>query len=366
MPDVQTGTGSWVTAAVAVVTVFVVVAVLHAVLRRLTRNRPGIRAGLERTHRPAQVVALAIVIRVTVPSLLGSWERPVTAIVNIGLVISVAWLVASVALGVEDFALRRFRVDTADNLAARRIHTQISIIRRVTIAVIAVLAVGAVLMTFPQARAAGAGLLASAGLVGVVAALAAQTSLGNLFAGLNLAFSDALRIDDVVVVEGEWGRIEEITLSRVVVKIWDERRLVLPSSYFTTTPFQHWTRTSAEVIGTVTLDVDWTVPVEEMREEARRVVEASSRWDRRVFVLQITEARGGLIRVRVLVSAADSGTLWDLRCEVRERLVVWLQREHPAALPRSRMELHPAVPRPSSSAEHSSTFAEPEPVTKAR
>jgi hypothetical protein len=314
-------------------------------VRRLTRGRATTQAALERTHRPAQVAALAIVVRITVPPLLGSWQQPVASVLNAAVVGAVAWLVGAVLLRIEEFTLRRFRVDVADNLAARRVRTQISILRRVTIVAISVIAVGAALVTFPPARAAGASLLASAGLAGVVAALAAQSTLGNLFAGLNLAFGDALRLDDVVVVEGEWGRVEEITLSYVVVRIWDQRRLILPSSYFTNNPFQNWTRTSADIIGTVELDVDWSVPVDELREAARRIVEGSELWDRRAFALHITDATGGLVRARVLVSAADSSALWELRCLVRERLVAWLQQEHPAALPRTRTELQTALSR---------------------
>ena len=345
MPEVRTDPGAWMVAAISIVVTFIVIAVSHALVRRLTRNRATTQAAMERTHRPAQFAAFAVVLRVTVPPLLGSWQQPVAAILNVAVVATVAWLVAAVVLRIEEFTLQRFRVDVADNLAARRVHTQISILRRVTIVAISVVAVAAALITFPQARAAGASLLASAGLAGVIAGLAAQSTLGNLFAGLTLAFGNALRLDDVVVVEGEWGRIEEITLTYVVVRIWDQRRLILPSSYFTTTPFQNWTRTSADILGTVELDVDWSVPVEAMREAARRVVEGSDLWDGRVFGLQITDATGGLVRARVLVSAADSSRLWDLRCLIRERLVAWLQQEHPTALPRTRTELQGALTR---------------------
>lgn len=345
MSEIRTGLGPWTTALTSIVITFIVIAVSHALIRRLTRNRATTQAAMERTHRPAQFAAFAVVLRVTVPPLLGSWQHPVAAILNVAVVVTVAWLVTAVVLRIEESTLQRFRVDVADNLAARRVHTQISILRRVTIVVIAVIAVAAALMTFPQARAAGASLLASAGLAGVVAGLAAQSTLGNLFAGLNLAFGNALRLDDVVVVEGEWGRIEEITLTYVVVRIWDQRRLILPSSYFTTTPFQNWTRTSADILGTIELDVDWSVPVDELREAARRIVEESDLWDRRAFALHITDATGGLVRARVLVSAADSSALWDLRCLVRERLVTWLQQTHPTALPRTRTELQGALSR---------------------
>ena len=208
-----------------------------------------------------------------------------------------------------------------DNRHARRVRTQVVLLRRLTIVVIVVLAVGVMLMTFPTVRGIGAGVLTSAGVVGVVAALAAQSLLGNVFAGLQLAFSDAVRLDDVVVVEGEWGRIEELTLSYVVVQIWDDRRLILPTSYFTSKPFQNWTRTEAAVLGTAEFDVDWSIPVQSMREELRRLVEGTELWDGRVCVLQVTDATGGTVKVRALVSAADAGSLWDLRCLVREHLV---------------------------------------------
>jgi small-conductance mechanosensitive channel len=308
------------------------------------RRHPALRQAFARTHRRFQLVAIAAVVRATVPPLLGAWERPATQVATAFLVASVAWLAAAILLRIEDLALARYRVDVPDNLAARRLHTQVSIVRRVTIAAIAVIGVGAVLTTFPQARAAGASVLASAGLIGLVAALAAQSTLGNLFAGMHLAFGNALRLDDVVVVEGEWARIEEMTLTYVVVRIWDERRLILPSSYFTTTPFQNWTRTNAALIGTVELDLDWTVPVEEMREKAREIVEASDLWDGRVHGLQVTGATGGLVRIRLMISAADSSALWDLRCLLREAMVSWIQSQHPSALPRQRAELHGTVP----------------------
>jgi small-conductance mechanosensitive channel len=201
-----------------------------------------------------------------------------------------------------------------------------------------VLTAGVMLMTFPGIRALGASVLASAGLVSVVAALAAQSTLGNVFAGLQLAFSDAIRVDDVVVVEQEWGRIEEITLTYVAVQIWDDRRLILPTSYFTTKPFQNWTRNSSAVLGTAEVDVDWSTPIEPLRAELRRVCEGSELWDERVCVLQVTEAIGGTIRLRALVSAADAGALWDLRCLVRERLVGWMWEHQRGSLPRVRAQ----------------------------
>jgi hypothetical protein len=208
--------------------------------------------------------------------------------------------------------------------------------RRIGVALVVVLAVGSVMLTFPAIQALGAGLLASAGVISIVAGLAAQTSLVNVFAGMQLAFTDAIRVDDVVVVQKEWGRIEEITLTYVVVHIWDDRRLILPSTYFTTTPFENWTRRQSEVMGTVEFDLDWRAPVEDMRAELRGVLAGTELWDQRVGVLQITDATGGFVRVRILVSAADSAALFDLRCLIRESMVTFLQRRHPEALPQQR------------------------------
>ncbi len=179
----------------------------------------------------------------------------------------------------------------------------------------------------------GATILASAGVIGIVAGLAAQSSLSNLFAGLQLAFTNALRMEDVVVVEGEWGRIEEITLTYVVLRVWDDRRLILPSTYFTTTPFQNWTRKESAVLGTVEMDLDWRVPLAEVRAELDRTLAASTLWDGRTGVLQVTDATGRLVRIRAVVSGVDGPTVFDLRCQVREALVEYLKREHPEALP---------------------------------
>lgn len=292
------------------------------------------------SHWPTQALLAIVSARLILDHYSrGDWVAPTLHVLLLALIGVVAWLVAALILTIEETAMERFRVDVRDNLEARRIHTQISLVRRVTIMVVSVLALGAMLITFPQARAAGASLLASAGLVGILTALAAKSFFGNIIAGLQLAFSDALRIDDVVVVEGEWGRIEEMTLSYIVVKIWDERRLILPTEYFTTRPFQNWTRTQSSVMGTIELDVDWTVPLEEMRAELERVVHASELWDGRVCLLQVTEATGGWIQTRSLISASNSGNQWDLRCLVREALVTWVRHEHPQSMPRMRAEL---------------------------
>lgn len=335
---------------VAAVIALVVVEAVHRTVRRLGRRSTLLSELSEHAHRPLQVAVAVLAVQFGVRSSTGygigtAWRQNLLHFLVLAVIAATAWLVGSLLLVTEDTALARFRLDVPDNRQARRIKTQIVMLRRVTVAVIVVLTVGAMLMTFPSVRGIGASVLASAGVIGVVAALAAQSVLSNVFAGLQLAFSDAVRLDDVVVVEGEWGRIEELTLSYVVVQIWDDRRLILPTSYFTSKPFQNWTRTQAAVLGTAEFEVDWSVPVQEMREELRRLVEGTELWDGRTCVLQVTDALGGLVRLRALVSAADAPRLWDLRCLVREHLVGWLRDQRPTALPRLRTEVGDASGR---------------------
>ncbi|WFE19839.1 mechanosensitive ion channel [Solwaraspora sp. WMMD937] len=332
-----------VTVAAALLAV-TVVAIGHRVVRRLGRRSVLLAEVSTHAHRAtlvaATVTAIQLAVRFSTGHAVGEpWRRTTLHLLVLAMIAACAWLVGALLLAMEDTTLARFRTDVPDNRHARRLHTQVVMLRRVTIAVIVILTVGVMLTTFPAVRGVGASLLASAGVIGVVGALAAQSLLSNVIAGLQLAFSDAVRIDDVVVVEGEWGRIEELTLSYVVVHIWDDRRLILPTSYFTTTPFQNWTRTRAAVLGTAEFDLDWSVPVQAMREELRRLVEGTDLWDGRVCVLQVTEATGGTVRLRALVSAADSPSLWDLRCQVREHLVSWVRDHRPTALPRWRAEV---------------------------
>ncbi|AFM19806.1 small-conductance mechanosensitive channel [Mycolicibacterium chubuense NBB4] len=270
------------------------------------------------------------------------WRGWVDHALVIALIGTFTWLVASLVFVAERQAITRFAggdtgLTDADR-HRRKIRTQVTTLRRIVVAIVVVLGAAAALMTFPAFSDIGKTLFASAGVLTVVAGLAAQTSLGAAFAGIQIAFSDAIRVGDIVVLEEEWGRIEEITLTYVVVHLWDERRLVLPCTYFTTTPFQNWTRNATELLGTVELDVDFTVPFDAMRAELDRLLRTNEKWDARVGVLQVTDAVEGLVRVRMLVSASNAGQLFDLRCDVREGMVAWLQRTNPGALPRRRIE----------------------------
>jgi small-conductance mechanosensitive channel len=337
---------SWIPFAIAlasaVVSALVLTAVAALVVRGLSRRHEWGRHLITHVRRPFRVFALVLAVWIAVgflPDPDGSWTpviRHALSIVAIGVA---AWLLAGLVLFATELMLGRYRVDVPDNRVARRIRTQVLIIRRLAMAVIVVIAIGAILLTFDSVRAVGASLLASAGIASVVAGLAAQSVLGNVFAGLQLVFSDALRVDDVVVVEDEWGRIGEITLTYVVVDLWDERRLVLPCTYFTTQPFANWTRKGSELLGAVELDLDWRISPAKMREHLEEVLADTDLWDGRTSVLQVTEATGGLVRVRILVSAADAGTLFDLRCVVRESMVTWMQGTMPESLPTQRVLL---------------------------
>jgi hypothetical protein len=219
--------------------------------------------------------------------------------------------------------------------------------------VILIVGIASILLTFPGVQAVGASVLASAGLVSIVAGLAAQSTLANVFAGVQLAFSDAIRVDDVVIAQAEWGRIEEITLTYVVVHIWDDRRLVLPSTYFTSTPFENWTRHSSQLLGSVEFDLDWRVSPAQMRAHLAEILAKTKLWDGRTGVLQVTDAIAGYVRIRILVTAIDAPTLFDLRCFVREDMIEWLHTHDPAALPRTRIQtveeqarIRPQAPEP--------------------
>ncbi|MEU0493349.1 mechanosensitive ion channel domain-containing protein [Nocardiopsis sp. NPDC006139] len=247
----------------------------------------------------------------------------------------------SLAYAVTDTILARLSHANGDaDRKARRLQTQVRLLRRVVTSIIVVVAVSAILFTFPQVQALGAGLLASAGIIGIVAGVAAQSTLGNLFAGLQLAFSDALRIGDVVVVEGEWGRVEELSLVNVTIKIWDERRLVVPVANFTTTSFENWTKSGTAITAKVMMPLDWEVPIAELREEAGRLITASEYWDGRSWSCQVVDiTENGEVMVRVVATAANTGDQWNIACEIREHLIGWLVEHYPQSLPRNRTEV---------------------------
>lgn len=318
---------------------------LSWLLQRIGRRSELVRTIAILTRRPIRATLMAIAAHVAMDGAIAAstpWRGWVDHLLRVLVIAAVTWLLASLTLVAERRAIALFAGGSTGMADAdrqrRRLRTQVTTLRRLTIVIVVVLGSAAALMTFPSFRQIGTTLFASAGVLSVVAGLAAQTSLGSVFAGMQISFSGAIRVGDLVVLEGQSGRIEEITLTYVVVQLWDDRRLVLPTKYFITTPFENWTRNATELLGTVELDVDFTVPLDSMRSELERLLSESELWDRRASGLQVTDAVGGFLRVRILVSASDSGALFNLRCAVREGMVEWLRRTDPGALPRWRIE----------------------------
>lgn len=260
-----------------------------------------------------------------------------------GLVIAflalVTWLVVRCVSVFELAAIRRYPMDADDNLQARRVVTQVRVLSRTADIIIIMFGAAVILLTIPGVRELGASLLASAGVAGLAIGFAAKPVLGNLIAGLQIAIAQPIRLDDVVIIEGEWGRIEEITGTYVSVRIWDQRRLVVPLGWFIENPFQNWTRTTSQIIGTVFLLLDYRVPMQPLRDELQRLCKEAPDFDGRVCVLQVTDATDRAIQLRALVSSVDSGHNWDLRCHVREGLITYVQHHYPDALPRLRGEV---------------------------
>ncbi|PQD97971.1 mechanosensitive ion channel protein MscS [Mycobacterium sp. EPG1] len=334
---------AWIAGAVAIA--YAIGLAVTWLLQRLGRRSLLIHDTAVLTRMPLRatlvLIAASTAVRRTV-DIGASWRGWVDHALVIALIACFTWMLARLVRVAERQVITRFAggdegLTDADR-HRRKIKTQVLTLRRIAVAIVVLLGGAAALMTFPSFSDIGKTLFASAGVLTVVAGLAAQTSLGSVFAGVQIAFSDAIRVGDVVVLEDEWGRIEEITLTYVVVRLWDERRLVLPCTYFTNTPFQNWTRNATELLGTAELDVDFTVPFDAMRAEMDRLLRANPKWDGRAGVLQVTDAVDGLVRVRMLVSAKDAGQLFDLRCDIREGMVSWLQRTNPGALPRRRIE----------------------------
>ena len=321
---------------------------VHIAVRIIARRHEWARALSTQARNPFWLLLIVIGAWVGVhASLRGSeWLPMIGQAFTIAVIGAAAWLLIACVQFVADLAMVHHRIDVPDNRLARKMHTQTLIIRRLAVALIVVIAVGSALLTFDSVRAVGASVLASAGIASIVAGLAAQSVLANMFAGLQLVFSDALRVDDVIVAEGEWGKVGEITLSYVVLDLWDDRRLVLPCTYFTTTPYQNWTRQGSELLGSVEFDLDWRVSPQRMREHLEWVLTQTPLYDGRANVLQVTEATAGYVRVRILVTAQDAPTLYDLRCFVREAMVLWIQSVLPDAAPAQRVLVQEASASP--------------------
>jgi small-conductance mechanosensitive channel len=293
---------------------------------------------------------LGIIFALPVLNLPPQFSAVVSKGSGILLIVAVGLILCQVVNLAEKFLLMKYDIKAADNLQARKLYTQVHVLSKTLYFVIALFTVASVLMLFEEVRRLGASLLASAGVVGVILGFAAQKTIANLFAGFQLAMTQPIRLDDVVIVEGEWGRVEEISLTYVIIHIWDDRRLVVPLSYFIEKPFQNWTRASAQLLGSVFLWVDYTMPLDELRKELKEIIEPNPLWDKRFWNLQVTDATEKTMQIRVLATSADSSKAWDLRCDIREKLIVYIQKNHPQSLPHFRAQIggdHPALlPKP--------------------
>ncbi|MBS1851009.1 MAG: mechanosensitive ion channel [Acidobacteria bacterium] len=334
------------------IVVSVLIALLaHSVMFRIargltSRTKSGLDDALVRRAQPPTRLLLPLLgIMAATPALpMSAFALSVLRhILGLLLIADIAWVLIALIDVVRDYVGIRYVMDTNDNLMARRMQTQVQILRHIAVVIILVIAAAVMLMTFPSIRHLGESLFASAGIAALMAGLAARTSLTNLLAGVQIALTQPIRLDDVVIVEGEFGWIEEIRTTYVIVRVWDQRRLVIPLSYFIEKPFQNWTRQTADLLGTVFLYTDYTVPVEEVRQELHRILQTTKLWDGRAWGVQVTDTTEKTIQLRALMSAADAPKAWDLRCLVREKLVEFLQTRYPGSLPHIRAELTPEV-----------------------
>jgi small-conductance mechanosensitive channel len=318
--------------------------IVYRLLLRLTKSTTVTfdNAIVKRCYRPLQWIIILLIVRVisNLPDMKSQIPDAALQTLALLLIALVAWLLIRMTYVLEDYVTSHFDIGVKDNLRARKIYTQLRVLKRIAIVVIGILALGAMLMTFERIQQLGKTILASAGIVGIVVGIAAQRTIGTFIAGIQIAITQPIRVDDVVIVENEWGRIEEITLTYVVVKIWDLRRLIVPITYFIEKPFQNWTRISADILGTVFLYTDYTVSVDAIREQLHKILTASENWDGKVCVLQVTNATDRTMEIRALMSAADASIAWTLRCEVREKLIEFIKTEYPQALPKVRAELN--------------------------
>jgi len=291
---------------------------------------------LRRARVPYQLVLCAAMLRGSYDQaqLQGNHSVGVGQALTLVLIGATAWLVVQVAASIVETSYTRYARAHHDAARVRRVRTQVSLIMRVVTAIVGVVAAASMLLTFPAMRAAGASLLASAGILGIVAGVAAQSTLSNLFAGLQIAFGDMVRLGDTVVVDDEWGTVEEITLTFLTVRTWDERRITMPVSYFTSKPFENWSRGTPQMTGIVYWHLDHSAPVEAMRERLRDILRECPSWDGRACSLQVTDSTPNTIQVRALVTAKDADDIWTVRVTVREQMIGWLSKEHPYALPR--------------------------------
>ena len=344
--------------AVLILSAAVLIALLlHGVLFKAIRRAfairyPSLRPLLTEIAGPTRLAFILLALGLALPAarMEAQWSTVIAHVLQLAFIVLIGWIVlVSVNMAARVY-LRRFKLDAEDNLLARKHVTQVRVLNGVLSTLIIMVTVAAALMTFEPVRQIGVGLFASAGIAGIIVGLAARPVLSNLIAGVQLAMTQPIRLEDAVVVENEWGWIEEITATYVVVRLWDWRRLIVPLTYFIEKPFQNWTRESSAIMGTVFIHTDYAVPVDQVRQKLDEIVRNSKLWDGRVANLQVTDAKERSIELRALVSARTASACWDLRCEVREKLIAFLQQDFPGALPRERAEVEVATLVPAADA----------------
>jgi small-conductance mechanosensitive channel len=295
---------------------------------------------VKHVYKPGRILSVVLGIAVAVPllNLPRNLENVLVHGIKLAVIASVAHFLIRLIKGAKYLLMTHYDEELVENPQARKVYTQFRIIERIMIFVIIVLAIAIGLMTFDKIRQIGVSLLASAGVIGVIMGLAAQRSLGAVFAGIQIAMSQPIRIEDVVVVEGEWGSIEEITLTYVAIRLWDERRLIVPINYFIEKPFQNWTRSSSEIVGSVIIYADYTLPMDELRNVFEQYLKEDPLWDGRIATLFVTDANAETVQIRATMSATNSNDAFDLRCHIREKLITYIRTHHNTSLPRRRVE----------------------------
>jgi Small-conductance mechanosensitive channel len=339
---------TWFFAVFVFCAIIVLANVVHYILFRVLKKREqqksgfgtgwGINRYLSHPARAIFFLTCAIIVLPLAPELPANFNEIIRQGIAMAIVVSLGWFAIGCVYVFQEFMLRKYDLKAENNVRARRVHTQFQLFRRILIAFIVVITIGALLWTFndPRIWHYGSGLLASAGIASLILATAAKSTASNFLAGLQIAFTEPIRIDDVVVIQGEWGRIEEINSAYVVVRLWDLRRLIVPLAFFIENSFQNWTRESADIMGTAFLYVDYTVPVDDLRQQLRRVAESSPLWDRKVCGLQVTNLSERTMELRCLVSSRNASENFDLRCIVREQMIAYIQQEYPNAFPTTR------------------------------
>jgi len=310
--------------------------VAERLLRRKGTNSESLLARRAKKSTRLIFPLLALVLAAPLAPIPADLKGMLEHALGLGVIASIGWAIIILTELAGNIIFSRYSMDSADNLSARRIRTQTQVLQRIATLTVSIVTAAAMLMTFPAVRHLGVSLLASAGLAGLIVGMAARSTLSNLIAGIQVALTQPIRIEDAVVLEGEWGWIEEINTTYVVVRLWDLRRLVVPLSYFIEKPFQNWTRTTANLLATAMIYVDYTAPIQELREELHRILELTELWDKRTWALQVTDATERTIQIRALMSARNGSAAFDLRCHVRERLVQFLREKYPLALPKQR------------------------------